>query len=335
MRTPYRRTVLTVLVICLGGHPAAAEEQTCRVASPLPWQDPAPPDRLFLQQPFEAPEVIGPNVVELSARLLYANIILVGNVPGQVSYTFDEETGTLLLGVRQGLGERLEFGLTLPVVLQYGGVLDSAIELVEQVLGQENPTRFQRPKNLTVFQITLPDGRTVGRTAPGTGLGDTTLSLKGQLLVQHGPWPAVALSLALKLPTGGPTYGDGETEFGGALLVGWTFGRVALRLALDVAVPTESTALVGIPTRVYGAIQAGVAVELGAGIALQFQTAIHRAPLDLPKLGQDSYYLLLGLTAQLSRGLRLEAGAAENIFSPGRGSDVTLLLGVRGELWPP
>ncbi len=305
------------------------------MASPLPWQDPAPPNRLFLQQPFETPEVIGPRVLELSARLLYANVMLSGNVPGRVSYTFDEEAGTLLLAVRQGLGDRLEFGLTLPVVLQYGGFLDSPVEFVESLLGQENPTRFERPRNLTVFQITLPDGRTIERTTPGVGLGDTTLTLKGQVLVQNGPWPAVALSLALKLPTGGPSYGDGETEFGGALLVGWTFGRVGLRFALDLAVPTSSTALVGIPTRVYGAFQVGVAVELGAGIALHVQGAIHRAPLDLPRLGQDSYYLLLGLTAQLSRGLRLEVGAAENVFSPGRGSDITLLLGVRGELWPP
>jgi len=332
MREPHCRVALSVLVICLGGFRVLAEEQTCKVASPLPWQDPAPPDRLFLQQPFEAPEVVGPTVLELSARLLYANVILTGNVPGRVSYTFDEETGTLLLGLRQGLGDRFEFGLTLPVVLQYGGFLDSPIEFVETLLGQQNPTRFQRPRNLTVFQITGPDGRTVDRMSPGVGLGDTTLSLKVQPVAQHGPWPAIALSLALKLPTGGATYGDGQTEFGGALLVGWTFGRVALRLALDIAVPTSSTALVGIPTRVYGAFQGGVAVELGAGIALQVQGAVHRAPLDLPHLGQDSYYLLLGLTAQLSRNLRLEAGAAENVFSPGRGADITLLFGVRGEL---
>jgi len=332
MREPACRVALTVLAICLGGHPAVAEEQACKVASPIPWQDPAPPDRLFLQQPFEAPEVVGPKVLELSARLLYANIILVGNVPGRVSYTFDEETGTLLLGARQGLGDRFEFSLTLPVVLQYGGFLDSPIEFVEKLVGLQNPTRLARPRNLTVFQITLPDGRSVERMAPGVGLGDTTLSVKGQLLAQHGPWPAVALSLALKLPTGGATYGDGETEVGAGLLVGWTFGRVGLRLAFNLAFPTSSTALVGIPTRVYGAIQGGVAIELGGGIALQLQCSIHRAPLDLPALGQDSYYVLPGLTAQLSRSLRLEVGVAENIFSPGRGADITFLLGVRGDL---
>lgn len=311
---------------------AAAEEQTCQVASPIPWQDPAPPDRLFLQQPFEAPEVIGPSVLELSARLLYANIILVGNGPGQENFTFDEETGTLLLGIHHGLGDRFEVGATLPVVLQYGGFLDSAIEFGERLLGLQNATRFQRPRNQTVFKITAPDGRTLERLVPGVGVGDVTLEAKGQMLVQHGAWPAVALSLALKLPTGGPTYGSGETDLGGSLLVGWTMGRVALRFALDVDVPTAPTAVVGISTRVYGAIQSGVAIELGRGVALQVQAAAHRPPLDLPGLWRNTYYVLVGVTAALSRNLRLEAGLAENIFSPARGSDLTLLFGVRGEL---
>ncbi len=323
---------VTVLFVFLASGMAHADEQTCKVASPIPWQDPAPPDRLFLQQPFEAPEVVGPSVIELSARLLYANIILVENVPSQVSYTFDEETGTLLLGARYGLGERFDISATLPVVLQYGGFLDSPIEFVEKLVGQENPTRFERPRNLTVFQITLPDGRTVERLVPGVGLGDLTFAVKGQLVVQHGLWPALSLGLALKLPTGGTTYGSGEADLGGSVLLGWTLGRVALRFALDLDVPTTSTALIGIPTRVYGALQGGIAIELGAGIALQIQGAAHRPPLDIGRLGQDSYYALLGVTAALSRSLRLEAATAENVFCPGRGSDITFLFGVRGEL---
>ncbi len=332
MQTRFPEIAAAALVIFLARGAASADEQTCKVASPIPWQDPAPPDRLFLQQPFEAPEVVGPSVLELSARLLYANIILIGNVPGQVSYTFDEETGTLLLGARYGLGDRLDLSATLPVVLQYGGFLDSPIEFVEKLVGQQNPTRFQRSRNLTVFQITLPDGRTVERLVPRAGLGDLTLALKGQLLIQHGPWPAVSLGLAFKLPSGGPTYGSGEADLGGSLLVGWTIGRVALRFALDVDVPTSSTAVIGIPTKIYGAIQGGLAIELGAGIALQIQGAAHRPPLDIARLGQDSYYVLLGMTAALSRSLRLEAAVAENVFCPGRGSDITFLFGVRGEL---
>jgi hypothetical protein len=331
-RTPHARYAAATLVISLLAYPAAGDEQTWPVASPIPWQDPAPPDRLFLQQPFEAPEVIGPSVLELSARLLYANIILVGSGPGRESYTFDEETGTLLLGFRHGLGDRFEVGALLPVVLQYGGFLDSPIEFGERLLGLQNATRLERPRDMTVFQITGPDGRTVERLVPGVGLGDLALEAKGQLLVQDGAWPAVALSVAMKLPSGGPTYGSGETDFGGSLLVGWTMGRVALRFAVDIDVPTVSTAVVGIPTRVYGAIQSGAAIELGRGVALQVQAAAHRPPLDLPGLWRNTYYVLVGVTAALSRNLSLEAGVAENLFSPARGSDITFLFGVRGNL---
>lgn len=302
------------------------------MASPIPWEEPAPLGRLFLQQPFEAPEVVGPSVLELSARLFYSNIILVGDFPKRVNFTFDEETGILVLGLRHGLGDRFEFGVTLPVVLQYGGFLDGPAEFVEKLLGQENPNRFDRPRNLTVFQITLPNGRTLERLVPGVGLGDLSFAVKGQLLVEHGPWPAVSLSIAVKLPSGGPTYGSGETDVGADLLVGWTVGRVALRFALSIAVPTTSTAIIGIPTKVYGAAQAGVAVELGGGIALQLQGSAHRAPVVLPSLGDNTYYVLLGLTAALSHSLRLEVAAAHNMLDAGRGADVTFIFGVRGEL---
>ena len=271
-------------------------------------------------------------MLELSARLLYANIILLGTVPGKVRYTFDEETAELVLGIRYGLGERLDVFAGLPVILQYGGFLDAPIKFFEDLFGAPYPGRAGRPNNLTVFQITGPTGETLERFTPGVGLGDLTLGLKGQLLLQHGPWPAVALRLAVKLPTGGPTYSSGEVDLGGSLLFGWTMGRVGLRFAFDVDVPTASTAIVALPTKVYGALQAGAAIELGAGVALQLQASAHRSPLLVPRLGEPSYYFLVGLTAALSRSLRLEVAGVENIFSPVTGSDITFLLGVRGEL---
>jgi hypothetical protein len=332
MRARYHPLAAVTLIASLGGGFALADDQSPAVAAPLPWIDPAPPGRLFLQQPFERPEVLKASELELSARLLYANIILVRTVPEKVSYTFDEETGTLVLGARYGLGDLFEVGAAIPVVLQYGGFLDGPIEFVEKVLGQQNPTRFERPRNLTVFQITLPNGRTVERLVPGVGLGDLALTVKGQLMRQQCGWPALGLSLSVKFPTGGATYGSGEVDLGGAFFVGWTVGRFALRFAFIVAVPTVSSAVIGIPTRVYGAIEGGLAVELGAGIALHFQGAAHRPPLALPSLGENTYYVLFGLTAALSPSLRLETGVAENVFSPGRGADISFLFGVRGEI---
>ena len=70
---------------------------------PIPWQEPAPLGRLFLQQPFEAPEP----EPGLSLQVLSANILLKGGRTGGFQYSVDEETASFFFTGQLVLGERL------------------------------------------------------------------------------------------------------------------------------------------------------------------------------------------------------------------------------------
>src|SRR6516225_3989092 len=91
--------------------------------TPIPWQEPAPLARLFLQQPFEAPQ---PDA-GISLQILSANILLRGGRAGGFQYSVDEETASFAFTGQLVLGERLGLSLTVPLVVQYGGWMDPLI----------------------------------------------------------------------------------------------------------------------------------------------------------------------------------------------------------------
>src|SRR5262249_39993191 len=121
---------------------------------PIPWQEPAPLGRLFLQKSFEAPQP----ETDLSVQVLSANLLLKGGHPGGFEDNVDEEiaffsaTGQLVLGDRVGLS------ITVPVVVLYGGWLDPVVDGVEKMLharsARRGNTSFQ-----TAVRFATADGR--------------------------------------------------------------------------------------------------------------------------------------------------------------------------------
>lgn len=299
--------------------------------APVPWREPAPLARLFLQLPFEAAEVLAPGALAVGFELLYSNSLLLAQ-NANFALDVDGETAQATLRLRYGLGHRLEAELGIPVVVDYGGFLDRPIEIVEGWFHAENPQRKSVPRNARRFHLTRPDGSGIAEDGPAAGLGDVWASLKVSL-----PTDLEAMRLALrgavKLPTGRLPFGSEELDLGASLLASWSSRDTAVWLEVDFLFPTADLPAVHIHTRPYGAVQLGVSQRIGDRVALVLQASGHLSPMrstGLDQLDRPTAYLLGGVDVALSRSVRLHAAVTENIFSPYRGADITFPIGVEG-----
>jgi hypothetical protein len=312
-----------------GSGPREADRE--EVPPPLGWQEPSPVTRLYLQLPFEAPEPLVPGRVEAEVRLLYSNNLLDLRRPGVTLYT-DVETAQPTLQLSGGLGHGLELRCALPVVADWGGLLDRPIEIIEGLFHAANPQRQQHPRDQATWLLVRDDGRGFTRHGAGVGLGDAWVGLKAALLEEAGAVPAVSARLALSLPTGRLPWGAGAVVPGAGLLVGWRGRAIALRLSLDFMVPPARLRVVQLQTRPYGAANLGLTMPASGGLALQAQASAHAPPFyntGLDRIDKPTFYALLGISQRLVSGAVVDLGLVENIFSPDRGADFTIVLAVR------
>ncbi len=294
---------------------------------PIPWQEPAPLGRLFLQQTFEAPQP----ETSLSVQVLSANLLLKGGRAGGFEYNVDEEIASVSVTGQLVLGDRVGLSLTVPVVVQYGGWLDPVVDGVEKMLharsARRGTTSFQ-----TAVRFATADGRVLEQAGPAASFGDLTLGARWWLVTQDGLRPALAFRAALKAPTGGKLAGSGTWDVGGGVLAGWEAGFFAAHVAFDVAVPGGRLDVLDLPTRPYGSVQVGFGFRTGEAVALHLQLSGHTSPLridDAPGLSESSFYILAGAECQVTPGTTVALSMVENFLSPGRGADFSVLLGLR------
>jgi hypothetical protein len=288
---------------------------------------------MFLQLPFEGPGLVEPGTLHAEAQLLYANSILVASSPS-LALDVDVESAELLGIFRYRLSPGVEAQLGVPAAVDHGGFLDGSIDGMERVFrATPMPGRRDRPRDVARFHLVRPDGTGVWHDGAGGGLGDVWAGLKVRLADQAGGLPALSLRAVAKAPTGRPPFGSGEVDLGAGLSAGWNARSASASLQLDAAAPTAGLRKAGISTRAYGAGQLGIGFAVSEAVSLHAQWATHLSPFSntgLAPLEEPTHYLLAGVSVALPGSLELEAAAAENVFSPAWGADLTLLLGLRG-----
>lgn len=300
------------------------------VAPPLPFQEPSPVPRLFLQPAMDAPEGLAAGRVSGTLRLLYSNSILEG-ASRRHTLDIDMEEAHLLAELRWAPTDRVELRLALPVMLDWGGFLDAPIDAVERLANVSNPERLARARGRTRFLLTGPGGA-IDRSHAGGGMGDVVLGARLGIWSACGPRPAIALRAAVKVPSAALPWGSGTLDVGGGVLAGWRGERTALRLALDVTAPTAGVRIVALDTRPFASAQAALARSVSDRTTLHVQLSAHGSPIrrsGIRELDGPDAYVVAGATTRLPRRLALELGVAEGIFSPYRGTDLTLLIGAR------
>jgi hypothetical protein len=243
----------------------------------------------------------------------------------------DLEEAHLTAELRWAPVDRVELRLAFPVMLDWGGFLDAPIDALERAADGSNPERLARARGRARFLLTGPGGA-VDRSRAGGGAGDVVLGARLGLSSASGLRPALALRAAVKLPSAALPWGSGTLDAGGGLLAAWEGERTALRLALDVTAPTAGVRPVALDTRPFASAQAALARSVSDRTTLHLQLSAHGSPIrgsGIRELDGPDYYVLVGATIRTSHGVALELGAAEGIFSPYRGADLTLLIGAR------
>jgi len=211
---------------------------------PFPVRNFQPFQQLVLTVPGDRAAVVKQGTLDVRLELAETASIYNDNSP-PINVTVKFETLRSGLFLRYGATDRLELGLEVPVLYRYDGFMNGAIKGVERATTGLNPDQAALQNTSYVFNVTR-NGRTIMSGGPGaTGLGDTTLMSKFQLLKEGAATPAVSLRGAVKLPTGDQSafFGSGSPDFGLGLAVEkLVAGRWILYSNLTGVVPTGTIA---------------------------------------------------------------------------------------------
>ena len=105
----------------------------------------------------------------------YSNVIETGTSVDRREYLFDAELLQMDLWVTRDLSPRAFLMADLSVRGGYDGKLDAFLNWYHDLIGLPVPARNRRPEDTFGWTQTLPDGRVIDRSRPGTFLGDLRL----------------------------------------------------------------------------------------------------------------------------------------------------------------
>jgi len=211
---------------------------------PFPVRNFQPFQQLVLSLPGDRATVVKPGTLDVRLELAETSSIFDSGSP-QTTVTVKFETLRSGLFLRYGATEKLELGVEVPLLYRYDGFMDGAIKQVERVTTGLSPARAALSNTNFAFNVNH-SGQTVMSGPQGaTGLGDTMLVSKYQLLTESASAPAVSVRGAVKLPTGDQAafFGSGSPDFGLGLQVEKVVaGRFVLYGNLNGVLPTGSIA---------------------------------------------------------------------------------------------
>lgn len=211
---------------------------------PFPVRNFQPFQQLVLSLPGDRATVIKPGTLDVRLELAETASIYNDGSP-QTTVIVKFETLRSGLFLRYGATDKLELGIEVPLLYRYDGFMDGAIKQGERATTGLSPARAALSNTNFAFNVSH-NGRTVMSGPQGaTGLGDTMLVSKYQLLTESAWMPALSLRGAVKLPTGDQAafFGSGSPDFGlGMQVEKLLAGRWILYANLNGVLPTGSIA---------------------------------------------------------------------------------------------
>ena len=154
-----------------------------------------------------------PGLLELRVDSAYSNVFERQSNP---TYFVDLDMEVWRIGwvATYGLTENLDAGIELPLLHFNGGFLDAFIQDYHNFFGFPNGGREKVPNGTFTYQV-QENGQTRYRVgSQDLNIGDITLFLKNQLLVEEDVLPAVAWRCGFKFPSGDPDKGMGSGNAG-------------------------------------------------------------------------------------------------------------------------
>jgi len=295
---------------------------------PFPVRNFQPFQQLVLSLPGDRATVVKPGTLDMRLELAETASIFDSGSP-QTTVTVKFETLRSGLFLRYGATEKLELGLEVPVLYRWDGFMDGAIKQVERVTTGLSPARAALSNTNFAFNVTH-SGQTVMTGGPGaSGLGDTMLVSKYQLVTETAATPAVSLRGAVKLPTGNQAefFGSGSPDFGLGLQVEkLVAGRFVLYANLNGVLPTGTIAGFSLQPTLSAMAIAEYLWSENFSITAQFDfysTPFHGTGSDVFDKGVTE--TVLGFSYRMAPHWLWQVYAVENVdFITGSAADFTL-----------
>ena len=349
----------TLILACLIPGVALASD----LDDPFPVREALPFKLLFLDQPPVGARLQPPSEARFSFGAVYVNTMVAtddlillysrvgqqvydgkvdlgvlqmvaGSQPSRTAFIVDGETLRTALRARVGIVPRLEIGVEVPFLSQGPGFMDSTIDTFHEHLHLPDGGRTGFAHNQFRAGY-VGDGDTVYvDTSPsGLRLGDVVLSATGALLVEHGGCPALALTLAAKLPTGDykTLAGSGSGDYGASARLSKTWGRSTLHAGYAYNAIGEWRLAPDLPLRNSKSMYAAYAFAATPDTSLIAQILRSAGPFPYRSgndLGRVSMGISAGFRHRLPRGFAFEWSFIENLEPLYNTPDVGAFIGL-------
>lgn len=247
----------------------------------------------------------------------------------RVRTTMKFETLRSALFLRYGVTDRLEVGLEVPALYRYRGILEGVITATERATTGLAPARNRLMGTGFAFDMTRDGQRLFGGGESILGLGDLTLIGKYQLQGRAEDRPAVAVRLAVKVPSGDEArfFGSGHTDVGAGLAVEQVVGaRWILYGNLNGIFPTGDVAGLSLAPALSGI--AAVEYLWSPALSLVAQFDYYSSPFRRTGtmiLDEGVTETAIGFSYQLRKHVLWQVYGVENLdFIRGSAADFTL-----------
>ena len=264
---------------------------------------------------------------DLSATLSISNTLNVEN-RGQESLLVDGESHTLRLSYEDALYQSWRFRITVPVINDSGGFLDSTIDHWHHWFGFNPGNRPFYPENQLVYSYS---GRSsIDLTQPQTSLGD----ISGEL----GWYPlddahrTISVWGGLEAPTGSVAKLTGDGAWDGAVWAHgawrWPLWQLATELGLAQPFGDEIFAGAAHRTSLFARFAATRDLSPAWSLRAQLDGQTGRVEDSNVRFLGPSLQLTVGAIRRLGRKWRIEFGFAEDA-AVNTAPDITFFLGIR------
>ena len=143
-----------------------------------------------------------------------------GRLAEQQRVRIDAEVSRGSFKYAYGIRDKLELGVELTLLSYNTGILDKPITAYHRASGIPYPLRDIYPDNKMSFIMT-DSTSTIINAKPRTGLGDSVVDLKWNLLAENSFIPSLSLVSLVKIPTGFRNYAmsSGKFDLGGGVVL--------------------------------------------------------------------------------------------------------------------
>lgn len=236
---------------------------------------------------------------------------------GNEQLIIDGETWRTSILYKRGIGEDWTIGFELPLVRQWGGILDDVIDGWHSAFNLPEGNRNRAPEDRVNIRYLVSGVTQFAFTESGTGLGDTQVSVARRIGSESG----MLLRAIVKLPTGDETIfaGSGSTDLTLTLLkqgstmwreqeIGyyWGAGLMILgepRYLSDRNEDWVAVGVLGLGWQPYA--------RVGFKAQLDFHSRFYDSALD--ELGKDSIQASIGAWWAIDQRRRLSFAINEDL----------------------